>query len=148
MRWQWSTLDEMTPRALYAAMALRQEVFVVEQNCVYLDADGGDLRAHHLLGWHGERLVAYARVFGPREGRPIVIGRVVTSPRVRGTGLGRPLMRQAMERAWQAYGPGQIHISAQAHLADYYGSLGFVVSGEGYDEDGIPHLPMDWRASS
>jgi len=144
MRWQWSTLDELTPTALYAALALRQEVFVVEQDCAYLDADGRDLFAHHLLGWRDERLIAYARVFGPRDGQPLTIGRVVTSATVRGTGLGRPLMQQAMERGWTAYGHGPIHLSAQAHLADFYGSLGFRVSGPGYDEDGIPHLPMDW----
>ena len=69
-------------------------------------------------------------------------GRVVTSPRVRGTGLGRPLMREAIAGVHQTWGPGPIKLSAQAHLRHYYESLGFAVCGEGYLEDGIPHLPM------
>ncbi|MGC6515375.1 MAG: GNAT family N-acetyltransferase [Myxococcota bacterium] len=130
---------------LYAVMALRQEVFVVEQDCPYLDADGLDAQAHHLLMHDDHGLAAYLRIFAPGicHATHIVVGRVVTSPRIRGTGWGRPLMKRGMDEAWTLWGPHPIHISAQAHLRPYYESLGFVVNGEGYLEDGIPHLPMD-----
>jgi len=147
MRWQWSAFDELSLTDLYALMALRQEVFVVEQDCAYLDADGRDAAARHLLGWEGERLGAYLRAFAPgvehpEAARDMVIGRVITAPFLRGTGLGRPLMAEGHRRCFATWGEGPIHISAQAHLERYYASLGYRVVGPGYDEDGIPHLPM------
>lgn len=141
--WSWVPWRELDRDTLYEVLALREEVFVVEQACPYLDADGRDPLAHHLLGRREGRLVAYLRAFAPgvlrEEG---VIGRVVTSPRVRGTGLGRPLMREGLARAEATWGPHPVWLSAQAHLAGYYGSVGFAVCGEGYLEDGIPHVPM------
>ncbi len=141
MRWQWTPFSDLSLAELYTLLRLRQEVFVVEQDCAYLDADGDDPRCHHLLGWMGEALVAYLRVYPPELGE-LVIGRVLTAPQIRGTGWGRPLMEEAHRRAWQTWGQGPIRLSAQAHLAGYYGSLGYRVIGPGYDEDGIPHLPM------
>jgi ElaA protein len=123
-------------------MALRQTVFVVEQRCAYLDADGRDPSAHHLLGWSDGRLVAASRVFPPDAEGCVWIGRVVTSPTVRGTGLGRPLMREALRRAEETFGRTPVRLGAQAHLERFYTSVGFVVCGPGYLEDGIPHLPM------
>ena len=143
LRWAWLSFDELDGPALYAALALRQAVFVVEQDCPYLDADGLDDRSMHLLGWRGGDLAAYARALPPGLVYPCAaIGRVVTSPAARGQGLGRPLMRRAMAHTWRRWGPGPIKLSAQAHLEPYYRSLGFAVCGPGYDEDGIPHLPM------
>ena len=145
--WRLSRFDELTTRELYAALALRQLVFVVEQQCAYLDADGNDEAALHLLGWRerdGDRLlVAYARLFAPGTIYPeAAIGRVVTHPEVRGEGVGRALMREAIARVEEQFGPGGIRLSAQRYLERFYGELGFVAEGEPYDEDGIPHIEM------
>ena len=145
MEWRWLDFSSLNGGELYSILRLRQEVFVVEQDCAYLDTDGLDEQAWHLMGMRNSELVAYLRAFGPGVLRAdAVIGRVVTHSSARGQGLGRPLMREGMHRLCERYGPCGIHISAQAHLRPYYGSLGFEVIGPGYDEDGIPHLPMRW----
>jgi ElaA protein len=126
---------------------LREAVFVVEQQCAYPDADGRDPNAWHLLGWHehdGRRdLVAYARVFEPgvryTEGS---IGRIVTAPAVRGSGIGRALMAEGLRRI-ESLMPGQrIRIAAQQRLVDFYIGFGFTVVSAPYDEDGIMHVDM------
>ncbi len=145
MDWCWCDFRELGLDRLYALLQLRQEVFVVEQDCPYLDADGDDQDAWHLLGYREGQLVAYLRAFAPgRVHDEAVIGRVITAASIRGKGQGRPLMREGMNRVLQQFGPCAIRISAQAHLEPYYRSLGFEVTGPGYDEDGIPHLPMCW----
>jgi ElaA protein len=140
--WRWCSWEQLGRDELYAIVQLREQVFVVEQACAYLDADGRDPLARHLLGLRDGALVAALRAFPPDAAGEAVIGRVVTAPAVRGTGLGTELMRVGMQRVRETWGPVPIHISAQAHLAGWYGRLGFVVTGAGYDEDGIPHLPM------
>ena len=143
MQWSWGPLHALSPAELYAMLALRQAVFVVEQDCAYLDADGKDLGAFHLLGRRAGELVACARVLPPGlGGAEAAIGRVVVAPHARGTGLGRALMVEALDRTRVELGPGPVFVSAQAHLQAFYASLGFAVCGEGYLEDGIPHLPM------
>ena len=131
---------------LYAIMVLRQEVFVVEQHCPYLDADGQDQVAHHLMGCDERgRLATYVRILptGVSYKNYASIGRVVTASFARGQGLGRPLMQTAIEQLYQFYGANTpIKLSAQAHLQGYYGSLGFEAVGEMYLEDGIPHVGM------
>ncbi len=146
MRLIWSFLgfDELGVGSLYDVMALRQEVFVVEQACAYLDADGADARAWHLLGRREGTLVAYLRAFPPGAvyAGVAAIGRVVTAPAIRGQGVGRPLMEEGLRRLDGCCAGVPVKVSAQAHLHDFYASLGFEVCGAGYDEDGIPHLPM------
>ena len=143
MRWLWKNWAALSKEELYALLALRQEVFVVEQDCPYLDADGQDQESHHLLGFQDQELVAYARAFPPGAVYPeAAIGRVITAPSIRGTGMGRPLMQEAIRWVEKEWGAVPIKLSAQAHLEGYYGSLGFVICGAGYDEDGIPHVPM------
>jgi len=144
MQWQWSSFDALSLTDLYAVMRLRQEVFVVEQTCPYLDADGEDPVCHHLLGWQEGALVAYLRAFPPGgEVHPeAVIGRVITAAPIRGQGMGRVLMVEGHRQIVQTWGAQPIWLSAQAHLARFYGSLGYAVCGPGYDEDGIPHVPM------
>ena len=142
LQWSFTPFDGLTLEQLYALLALRQSVFVVEQTCAYLDADGRDAVAWHLLGFDGPVLAAALRVFPPDERGEVWIGRVVTAPSVRGTGLGRPLMAEGLRCARERFGPATCRISAQAHLANFYGSLGFEQCGEGYLEDGIPHVPM------
>ncbi len=144
MRWQWSSFSDLDIHTLYAALKLRQEVFVVEQTCVYLDADGEDTRAFHLLGWSDDALVAYLRVFPPgtTPHPEVVIGRVIVSMPARGQGLSRALMQQAHHHIERLWTPTPVFLSAQSHLKGLYASLGYAVCGPGYDEDGIPHLPM------
>jgi ElaA protein len=143
LRWRWLRWTELDRDSLHDLMVLRQRVFVVEQACAYLDADGRDPDAVHLLGCgEDDAVCAYLRAFPPDEAGAAWIGRVVTAPEVRGKGLGRPLMREGMRRVRAAWGDCPIRIGAQARLERFYASLGFAVCGEGYDEDGIPHLPM------
>jgi len=145
LNWLWSRFAQLGVDNLYDALALRCRVFILEQG-PYLDPDGLDRQSWHLLGRDdaGE-LQAYLRVVDPglKYAEPS-IGRVITSPQARGTGLGRRLMIEGVARCSTAW-PGQgIRISAQAHLARFYGELGFVPVGEPYGEDNIPHLQM-WR---
>ena len=139
------SFDQLNLYQLYDIMVLRQEVFVVEQNCPYLDADGNDQKSRHLIGYSDDgELLAYARLLpkGMSYENYHSIGRVVTSSKARGKGYGRPLMQQAITASQQYFGDGTIKISAQAHLEKYYVSLGFKIVGEGYLEDGIPHIGM------
>ncbi len=140
------TFEALSPRELYDVMALRQRVFVVEQACAYLDADGRDANALHLLGRGDDgALIAYLRVLPPGIGfrDDHAIGRVVTAPEVRGHGLGRPLVREGVAQLFaRAGGPVAISLAAQAHLEAFYGSLGWARSTGEYDLDGIPHVDM------
>ena len=147
IHWQWSRFSELTPHDLYAVVQLREAVFIVEQNCPYPDADGRDPTAWHLLGWvegPSERtLVAYARIFEPgvryREGS---LGRVVTAPAVRRSGIGKALMAEALRRI-ESLAPGQsIKIAAQRRLEDFYLGFGFRTISAPYEEDGIMHVDM------
>lgn len=144
LTWQWTAFAGLDVRALYELMALRQAVFVVEQRCPYLDADGADPDAYHLLGRLDGTLVAYTRAFrlGVASPDAAVIGRVVTGPRIRGRGFGRNLMLESLARLRETFGPEPVKVGAQAHLRAFYESLDFAVCGPEYDEDGIPHLPM------
>jgi ElaA protein len=132
---------------VYAVLALRSRVFVVEQACVYLDPDGLDVEAQHVLGWRAAGssrvLVCGARILAPGAAyAESSIGRVVTLPEHRGAGLGRRLMLEALGACERLY-PGQgVRIGAQRYLEGFYASLGFVVVSAPYVEDGIPHVTM------
>jgi ElaA protein len=144
MRWVLRDFEALTGAEVYAILRLRQEVFVVEQACAYLDADGLDAKAAHLFAVDdaGEA-VACARIFAPGvKHEAAVIGRVVTSGSVRRTGIGRELMRRSIAAIEERHGKVPIWLGAQKYLERFYGSFGFVRDGEDYDEDGIPHLPM------
>lgn len=130
---------------IYEILALRSAVFVVEQQCIYQDIDGNDALALHLLLTNDEGLlVAYARLFDTnvRFAGHQGIGRVIVRAEHRGSGVARLLMEQALAQCEKEFGPGSVFIEAQEHLRDFYASLGFVVSGPAFIEDGIPHLPM------
>lgn len=130
---------------LYAIMVLRQEVFVVEQDCPYLDADGKDQLGYHFMIWDkaGE-LVAYDRILpkGVSYDHYPSIGRILTSEKARGTGIGKLLMTKSIEKTEQLYGKIPIKISAQSYLERFYGYFNFKSTGEEYLEDGIPHMAM------
>jgi ElaA protein len=147
IRWQWSSFADLTAAQLYAMLALRQEVFVLEQACLYPDIDGLDPGAHHLLGWRSrdgkQQLAAHLRCLAPgAKYEEMSIGRVVTSPAARGTGLGRELVAQGIALARRQHPGHAIRIGAQAHLERFYAGFGFVTVSEPYDEDGILHIDM------
>jgi ElaA protein len=127
----------LSPHTLYAILRLRAEAFVVEQDCVYLDPDGRDLEptTRHVWIERDGEVVACARVLAEAEGSSI--GRVVCAPAWRSSGLGAAVMGAALE--WAAR---PVALKAQAHLAEWYGRMGFVVCGDVFLEDGIPHVPM------
>lgn len=137
--------EELSLQELYDCMVLRQEVFVVEQNCAFLDADGKDQAGYHCFGYdEAGQLHAYTRLLDQGIAYPeyASIGRVVTSVAARGGGWGRKLMEYSIAQFYEKFGQQPIKIGAQAHLEKFYGSLGFIQCGEGYLEDGIPHIPM------
>ena len=143
LTWQCKKFEDLSPSELYAIMQLRNEVFVVEQDCVYQDADNKDLSANHFMGWREDRLIAYTRILPPGVSYTAPsIGRVVTSPAVRGKGIGRELMERSIEQVYQLYGPAPVRIGAQVYLLPFYSSLGFRQSGDVYLEDGIEHIEM------
>lgn len=144
LRWEFKKFDALTAAEVYALLKLRSEVFVVEQNCVFLDMDDKDQLCHHLLGYKGDLLAAYTRIVPTGVSYPDYpsIGRVVTSPQARGEGLGKILMEESIRHLSLLYGEGPIKIGAQLYLKKFYESLGFVQCGEVYDEDGIDHMPM------
>ena len=143
MQWSWTRFEDLGVHGLYEVLALRCQVFILEQG-PYLDPDGVDPQCWHLCGrdQHGV-LAAYLRAIDP--GVKYVeasIGRVITAPEHRGTGLGRALMHEGLARC-AAQWPGQaLRISAQARLRGFYTSLGFAAASPDYLEDGIPHLQM------
>ena len=144
IKWLYSAFSELTTAALYDILSLRQLVFIVEQKCPYLDADGYDFAAKHLMGWHIHRLVAYARILpSGAKHHERSIGRVATHPTVRGGGIGKALMQAAIRKLLAEDSGAPIRISAQEHLADtFYAALGFQRIGHAYDEDGILHVDM------
>lgn len=136
---------ELTLFELYEALALRQEVFVVEQNCPYQDCDGKDQESWHLFGRNeAGKLIVYTRLLpeGLSYSGYTSIGRVVSSPAARGTGAGRDLMIKSIQMTRELFGDLPIKIGAQTYLLRFYESFGFQSTGEEYLEDGIPHTKM------
>ncbi|GGK13431.1 ElaA protein [Pseudomonas koreensis] len=145
IEWICKHHSDLGKEQLYALLKLRSEVFVVEQKCAYPDLDGQDLDGdtHHLMGWEDDQLMAYLRLLDPEsQGGDVVIGRVIIAPQGRGKGLGHTMMEHALEQAAKHWPQVPIYLSAQAHLQGYYGRYGFVVAGEEYLEDDIPHIGM------
>ena len=144
-RWRWCHFDSLGVHELQAIYRARQQVFAIEQQCIYLDVDGVDAASFHLAAWGDEPAMplAYARVVlaGVKYAEPS-IGRVLTTDAARGTGLGRELVRRAIQHCREVYPDQGIRISAQSRLERFYDEFGFVVQGERYLEDGIPHTEM------
>ncbi|MBA3502662.1 MAG: GNAT family N-acetyltransferase [Deltaproteobacteria bacterium] len=140
LRWIDRSFGDLSALDLYTILALREQVFVVEQNCPYQDADGVDPVSRHV--WAEDAagtIVAYLRIVpAGAKFAEVSIGRVITAPRARGTGLGKTLMKHGLALV----GTVPVRIGAQAHLEKFYGDLGFVRTSEPYDEDGIPHIEM------
>lgn len=141
--WFCQPFNELTTNDLYNIIQLRNAVFVVEQNCVYQDADGRDTVCYHLFGKADNELVAYARLVPPGVAyvEP-AIGRVVVDAAWRNKSLGKQLMEQSIAHCQQLFPGHGIRVSAQTYLKRFYTELGFLPTGKEYLEDGIPHMEM------
>ena len=146
VEWTLSAFDALSVHHLYELLRLRTEVFVVEQNCVFQDLDGADAQAMHLMGRRDGQLLAYARCFPAGiKFAEASIGRIVTSQRVRGSGLGHLLIEQALAAVATQWGRQPVRIGAQTRLKNFYAGHGFADVGIAYLEDGIEHLEMIWQ---
>lgn len=143
IEFKWYKFEQLTPELLYQLLQLRSEVFVVEQNCLYLDADGNDYDAWHLLGLENNKVVAYCRLMNMNAlNKPLKFGRVVTALSVRSKGYGKALLKAFFNYCTSNFPLRQINCSAQAHLVSFYQAFGLQPLGEVYLEDGIPHIAM------
>jgi len=148
IEWQWSRFSQLSTSELHDILQLRAAVFIVEQQCAYQDIDGLDSVSWHLMAWalnenKTRTLKGYLRVVDPGlKYQEPAIGRVLTSLQVRGQGIGKLLMREAISHIECEYGHGRSRISAQTHLQAFYAGFGFQAIGEPYDEDDIPHIEM------
>lgn len=143
INWTCKAFGELTPEELYKILRLRSEVFVVEQNCVFLDMDNKDFFCDHLMGWEGESLLGYSRIVPAGISyEESSIGRIVSSPAARGRGIGRELLLKGIQTVYNLHGRRDIRIGAQIYLLNFYTSFGFVQTGEIYLEDGIEHVEM------
>ncbi len=146
VEFQLKYFNQLTLMELYAILALRQEVFVVEQECAYQDVDNLDQEAWHLLAWkkESEQLVAYSRMISPgkKYKNYAAITRILTAKVARGKGIGRELVKRSLVHTEQLFGKVPTKIAAQTYLTRFYSSFGFVKIGEEYLDDGIPHIDM------
>jgi len=143
LRWQFATMAGLSSLEWYEVTAAREAVFVVEQDCAFLDADGADPECWHLVGRRGAEVAAYCRIVPPgvKFAEPS-IGRVLTRGAGRGNGAGKALMEEAIRRCEELFPGRPIRIGAQQYLERFYGGFGFATVSEPYDEDGIPHVTM------
>lgn len=143
LEWKCKYFDELSTIELYKILQLRSRVFVVEQNCVYLDTEDKDQHSYHLTGYSGDILVAYARLLPAGIAFPEAsIGRVVTNPHYRKTGAGKTLMQKAIAACLEHFKVAKIRIGAQIYLKKFYTDLGFIQCSDTYLEDDIPHIEM------
>jgi ElaA protein len=142
--WEFSLFSEFTNDQLYQLLQLRQKIFIVEQDCAYLDADGQDQQAIHLLAFDKKNIVAALRLIAAdnavfKSAEKIVIGRLVVNNSYRGSGLGRIAITKAIDYIQQYSGANIICLSGQSYLNRFYRDLGFTAKGDVYLEDGIEH---------
>lgn len=144
IHWQVARFDQLSLNQLYAVLQARSTVFVLEQNCVYLDMDGKDQHCLHLCAWNAQaELLAYLRVVPPGLSfEQASLGRVITTAQARGTGIGKQLLERGIALCRETYPKQPIRIGAQHYLEKFYQSFGFVTDSEIYLEDGIPHVEM------
>jgi len=150
LNWVICRFEDMSPLQVYSLLKLRQQIFIIEQECIFPEIDGLDPVCLHILAWDGDDVLAAARIVGPgldpdhaAQGDRPAIGRVVTSEVLRGQGVGRVLMARAIEACADNFAGKPIYLNAQLYLRDFYQGLGFVQFGDKYDEDGIAHISME-----
>ncbi|MBO6522411.1 MAG: GNAT family N-acetyltransferase [Balneolaceae bacterium] len=138
--------QELSVFQLYDLLKLRQDVFMIEQNCLYSDLDNSDQNAQHLLMYDRESLAAYLRFFAPGiKFREASLGRIVVAPKYRGKTIGKDLIKAGIKLTLELYRGVDIRIEAQSALKEYYNSLGFIEEGEIYIADEIEHLQMVYK---
>lgn len=138
---------ELNAEELYQILKLRADIFVVEQQCIYPDCDGKDRNAHHLYVEKNGDIVGYLRILDKGQTfDQIAIGRVAVREDYRGIGLARHMMNKALLFIGDYLGETVVKLSAQQYMTQFYESLGFYCISEGYLEDGIPHIDMEYRS--
>lgn len=142
IRWQIKRFGELTTLEFHDMIQLREKVFIVEQKCAYLDVDGKDLDAYHVMGIDDDKIVATARIFAPNDEDQVVIGRICNELSARGKGIGKELISKSLEYCKASWEDKTIKISAQTYLIKFYESFGFKTTGDEYLEDDIPHIAM------
>lgn len=145
----WLQFSNLTPKQLYDILKLRSQVFVVEQQCVFLDMDDQDMQAEHLLMTSNEQLIGYLRIYPYKTilqsqhlTQGIRFGRLITAAHVRRYGYGKKLMTELLDYCKKQYPHHEINCSAQYRLKTFYESFGFIAQGEPYLEDDAPHIAM------
>ena len=143
LRWQTFKFSDLDRSLLYSILELRQQVFVVEQNCAYQDLDGLDQFASHVTCIQNNKIIAYSRGLPPsKDSIYSTLGRILVAVEKRGAGLGRELIKRSIDNNLLEWPNRMIRISAQSYLIDFYKDFGFEVKGSEYLEDGIPHTQM------
>ena len=143
IKWHFKAFEELQLEEFYKMIALRVEVFIIEQECPYQELDGKDQKSQHVICEQDGKILATARIVDPGISyREPSIGRVVIAEAARGSGLGHELMRQAMAASEKIHGSVSIRLSAQEYLINYYKKHRFEVVSEVYLEDNIPHVEM------
>lgn len=142
--WKVKTFQELELNELYKIIQLREEVFILEQKCIYTDLDFADQDCTHIMGFINEEMVAYSRIFAPDASinKSASFGRVLVAKKARGINIGRLLITQLLETIEQLYQTNHVEISAQSYLVKFYQEFGFQTYGEGYLDAGIPHISM------
>jgi ElaA protein len=135
--------NELNVKEIYEILKLRNQVFIVEQQCPYLDCDGKDMKAYHLFQENNNEIAAYLRILEKGVSyNEISIGRVLVNSKYRGKGLARQMMKEAIEFINDQLNESNIRIEAQAYLIDFYKSFGFKQVSQVFLEDNIPHIEM------
>lgn len=144
LNWQFKPYSELTLNEFHDIIALRLNAFVVEQNCTYLDLDGKDKKAYHLILRDGKGdVIATARILPAGLAyEEVAIGRVVLENEYRRNGIGKEMMERCVRFCFDEFGKAPIRISAQKHLESFYSQIGFESTGKDYLEDEIPHVEM------
>ncbi len=145
IKWPCKYFTELSVDELYDILQLRSEVYVVEQQCIFLEMDGIDKHCYHLFGYEQNKLVACCRLIAPDVvyKNKSSIGRVVNAASVRGKGIGKQMISMAIEKCKELFPSSIIKIGAQLYLKDWYGNFGFAPCGKVYLEDGIEHIHME-----
>lgn len=141
IQWQITAFTDLSLQQLYQLLQLRAQVFCVEQACAYQDLDGIDQQAMHLLGYDGDDLVAYARLFINAQGES-VIGRIVNPLTHRGLGIGKMIMQRSLDFIREQRWPATVYLMAQQVMEGFYQSFAFETQSAPFDEDGIAHIDM------
>ncbi len=146
MNFEVKKFNEIDNKTLHNIFLIRSEVFIIEQNCIYQDIDGKDIKSIHIIGKIKEEIIAYSRIMS-LSNEFCSIGRVLVKKDSRDKGLGTKLMKKTITEATKEFNKKKIKISAQKYLKNFYTKLGFKHTGKSYLEDGIPHIEMtsNWK---